>query len=75
MPPHYRMSLTQQLLMPALVARIREQHYRTEMVHWNTTIHDRFMLPYFLWQDFRDVIEDTQAAGFDIQLEWFDAPV
>ncbi len=73
MPPHHRMSLTQQLLMRALIARFWEQPYRAEMVPWNTTIHDRFMLPHFLWQDFRDVVEETQAAGFDIQLEWFDA--
>ncbi len=73
MPPHARMSLTQQLLLRALVAKFWDQPYSDELVSWNTTIHDRWMLPHFIWQDFGHVIEDTQAAGFDLQLEWFDA--
>ncbi len=73
MPPHARMSLTQQLLLRALVARFWGEPYSDELVSWNTTIHDRWMLPHFIWQDFCDVIEETQAAGFPLASGWFDA--
>ncbi len=73
MPPHAEMSLTQQLLLRALVARFWENSYADELVNWNTTIHDRWMLPHFIRQDFGDVIDETVNAGFPLQKEWFDA--
>ncbi len=71
MPPHERMSLTQQLLLRALVARFWNEPYRESIVDWDTSIHDRWLLPHFVWNDFGDVIEETAAAGFDLQHEWF----
>jgi uncharacterized protein (DUF2126 family) len=71
MPPHAQMSLTQQLLLRALVARFWDQPYKEKLVEWGSSIHDRFMLPHFVEQDIADVIADTQAAGFDVHAEWF----
>lgn len=71
MPPHARMSLTQQLLLRALVARFWEKPYEKPLVAWGTTLHDRWMLPHFIWQDFEDVIEGTRRAGFGLEREWF----
>jgi len=72
MPPHARMSLTQQLLMRALVARFWKQPYRPERLkRWGTELHDRFMLPHFIWQDLCDVVEELNAAGFAMRAEWF----
>ena len=71
MPPHARMSLTQQLLLRALVARFWEEPYRERLVRWGTTLHDRFLLPYFVQQDFRDVILETGRVGFPIEQDWF----
>ena len=29
------------------------------------------MLPYFVWEDFRDVLAETKEAGFALRPEWF----
>ncbi len=72
MPPHARMSLVQQLLMRALVARFWAEPYRpARLARWGTALHDRFMLPYFLREDLREVVDETRAFGFPIELAWF----
>jgi uncharacterized protein (DUF2126 family)/transglutaminase-like putative cysteine protease len=71
MPPHPRMSLTQQLLLRSLIARFWKQPYETNLVKWSTELHDRFMLPHFNWQDFSDVLDEMQRSGFPLQSEWF----
>ena len=71
MPPHARMSLAQMLLLRALVARFWNQPYRKPLVRWSTLLHDRHMLPHYLWADLKDVIDDLNAAGFPFQLDWY----
>jgi uncharacterized protein (DUF2126 family) len=71
MPPHARMSLTQQLLVRALITRFWNEPYTERPIHWGTRLHDEFMLPHFVAQDFRDVLRDLTRAGYEFETEWF----
>ncbi|MEC5386390.1 transglutaminase family protein [Uliginosibacterium sp. H3] len=72
MPPHAEMSLAQQLLLRGLIARFWQKPYAPErLTRWNTELHDRFMLPYFIDKDFNDVMTELQEFGYDFKAEWF----
>ncbi len=72
MPPHARMSLTQQLLLRAMVARFwRHPYAPATLVRWGTELHDRFLMPYFVERDFADVIAEMRQEGFDLETDWF----
>jgi len=73
MPPHAHMSALQMLLLRALVVRCWDKPYHHPLVDWGTELHDRFMLPHYLWQDLGEVLADLASAGLKFERTWFES--
>lgn len=69
MPPHYRMSAVQQLLVAALILRFWRKPYQSALIPWGAELRDRWLLPFFLEQDLLLVLHDLRLAGYDFPEE------
>src|SRR5262249_54734261 len=70
MPPHARMSLVQMLLLRALVVRFWKSPYRHAPAEWGSALHDRFLLPHFVWTDVLDVADELARCGLAFDAAW-----
>jgi uncharacterized protein (DUF2126 family) len=72
MPPHAEMSLAQHLLLRGAIARFWKDPYAPQkLARWGTELHDRHLLPHFVWQDFADVLGEFSEHGYPIEPAWF----
>lgn len=75
MPPHAEMAVAQILLMRTAIAAFWHVPYERRLTRWGARIHDDFMLPHFVWQDFQDAIEELTVYGHGfgarLDLDWF----
>jgi uncharacterized protein (DUF2126 family) len=66
MPPHVRMAVAQVALVRALVASFAAKPYKGALVRWGQGLHDRFLLPTWLWRDFDEVLDYLDHAGLPL---------
>ncbi len=71
MPPGTRMAAAQMLLMRSAVAAFWEHPFERQLIRWGTRVHDDFMLPHYVEQDFIGALEELSARGHTLDPAWF----
>ena len=70
MPPHSRMSLVQILLIRSLIAYFWVNPYTKPLIRFGTELHDKYMLPHYIFDDIKSVVRELNDNGIAFKLEW-----
>lgn len=70
MPPHPKMAMVQVLLLQSLMSYFWETPYHKPLVRWGTLLHDRCLLPHFVWEDIKQVVQDLNDGGLAFSSDW-----
>jgi uncharacterized protein (DUF2126 family)/transglutaminase-like putative cysteine protease len=73
MAPHVRMGLAEMLLVRSLLCMFWKRPFEGSLMRWGTALHDRFMLPHFVREDFQQVLRWLRNSGYNFRENWFDA--
>ena len=73
MVPEPEPLLAANVLLRSLAACFAEQPYTTPLKDWRETLHDEFMLPYFLRKDLSKVLAYLNGHGFSFSVDAFEA--
>lgn len=71
MTPHIRMAVAQILLVRSLIAAFAKEPYRAPLVRWGQELHDRFLLPFWMWRDFEDVLGYLRDRGLELPADGY----
>ncbi len=71
MNPHPQMNLLQALLLRAIIANFWRTPSAARLVRWGTRLHDQFMLPHYIREDFREVLSALKSGGYEFAEDWF----
>jgi uncharacterized protein (DUF2126 family) len=71
MPPHVRMAVAQMILVRALAAALAEEPYDRPLARYGQSLHDRFLLPFWMWRDFEDVLAFLADRGLALPAEGY----
>ncbi len=71
MPPHYQMCSLQFLLIKSLVILFWKKPYDFKFKRFGTRLHDKYMLPTFIIEDFKEVIAFLNEGGIPFEYSWF----
>lgn len=71
MPPSADDAALQAAFIKGVLAMLNGSTDSPELVDWGHSLHDRFMLPYLLWQDMSEILRELNNAGFPFPQGWF----
>ncbi len=71
MPPHPRMAAAQVILVRSLIAAFTAAPYRAPLVRFGQALHDRYLLPYYLWRDLEDVLAFLGVRGLGLPADGY----
>ena len=71
MPPHPRMLAAQAILVRGLLAAFVDKPYHHPFVRWGEALHDKYLLPFWMWRDFEDVLAYLGAQSVALPADGF----